>query len=196
MPVVAPNAMLLDMIAATAQTPIPFVAGELAALRIFVADDHALYRQVVARAVDRHPGLALAGEASDGHAALADILATAPDVALLDLRMPDLDGLEICQRLQAIEPDIAVVILTAFDDENTPDRASIAGASACLGKGATEAEICQALLNAGDRPGSCGASAPRREAAGRRASPSRLGGGRAFPGETAGECGVRDAAWL
>lgn len=82
------DAILLDMIATAAQSPIPFVADQLAALRIFIADDRDLYRQVVARAVDRHPGLALADEASDGETALAGILNTAPDVALPDLRMP------------------------------------------------------------------------------------------------------------
>jgi len=134
---------------------LPFVADQLAALRVFVADDHGLYRMVVGRAVDRHPGLALVGEAADGDAALIGILETAPDVALLDLRMPGLDGLELCERIRAFDPDIAVVILTAFDDEDTPARAWAAGASACLGKDAGEAEICDALLRAGD-----GTSAP------------------------------------
>lgn len=144
------DAMLLDMIATAAQAPIPFVADQLAALRIFVADDHALYREVVTRAIERQPGLTLAGQAPDGETALAVILNTAPDVALLDLRMPRLDGLEVCERLQATAPHVAVVILTAFDDDTTPDRAATAGANACLGKDASEAEICQALLCAGD----------------------------------------------
>lgn len=143
-------AMLLSMMATAEQTPIPLVAGQLAALRVFVADDHALYREVVSRAIDRHPGLMLAGEARDGDTALAGILDTSPDIALLDLRMPGLDGLEVCERLRTRAPDIAVVILTAFDDDTTPARAATAGASAYLGKDATEAEICQALLCAGD----------------------------------------------
>jgi DNA-binding NarL/FixJ family response regulator len=142
--------MLGNMLATSPQTPIPFIPDQLAALRVFIADDHALYRQVLVRAIDRHPDLALAGEASDGETALTGILETAPDVALLDLRMPDLDGLEACRRVRAINPDIAVVILTAFDDETTPARASAAGATACLGKDATETDICQALLTAGD----------------------------------------------
>jgi two-component system nitrate/nitrite response regulator NarL len=142
--------MLGTMLAIGSPTPIPFVADHLAALRVFVADDHALYRQVVVRAIEEHPDLALAGEAADGEAALSGILETTPDVALLDLRMPGLDGLEVCQRLRTLSPEVAVVILTAFDDDRTPVRAAAAGASACLGKDAAERDICRALLSAGD----------------------------------------------
>lgn len=130
--------------------PAPFVADQLVALRVFVADDHDLYRRVITRAVDRHPELALAGEAADGDGAAAGIAVLEPDVALLDLRMPGLDGLEVCERVRASHPDVAVVVLTAFDDEATLDRALAAGASACLGKDATEEEICRAVLAAGD----------------------------------------------
>ena len=138
---------------ATATPPLrsaPFVAGQLVALRVVVADDHALYRRVITRAVDRHPGLALVGEAADGLDAAALIGTLEPDVALLDLRMPGLDGLEVCEIVRAARPDVAVVVLTAFDDEDTPYRALAAGASACLGKDATEEEICRAVLAAGD----------------------------------------------
>ncbi len=127
-----------------------FVANELVALRVFVADDHDLYRQVVIRAIARHPGLTLAGESADGEAAIPGILATNSDVALLDLRMPGLDGLEVCKRVRAVNPDVAVVVLTAFDDDDTPSRVRAAGASACLGKDASEREICAAILEAGD----------------------------------------------
>lgn len=127
-----------------------FVADELVALRVFVADDHALYRRVVARAIDRHPGLALAGEAEDGEAAVLGILECEPDVALLDLRMPGFDGIEVCERVRAFDPEVAVVVLTAFDDDDTPLRVLAAGATACLGKDASEQEICAAILAAGD----------------------------------------------
>lgn len=130
--------------------PLAFVADELADLRVFVADDHALYRRVVARAIDRHPSLALVGEAEDGEAATLGILESKPDVALLDLRMPGLDGLEVCKRVRAIDPDVAVVVLTAFDDDDTPCRVLAAGATTCLGKDASEQEICVAVLEAGD----------------------------------------------
>lgn len=130
--------------------PLPFVANQLAELRVFVADDHSLYRRVVTRAIERHPGLALVGEASDGDTALAAIAETETDVALLDLRMPGLDGLEVCERIRNVLPDTAVVVLTAFDDGDTPARAAAAGASACVGKDATQSEICDALLRAGD----------------------------------------------
>ncbi|MBA2348455.1 MAG: response regulator transcription factor [Solirubrobacterales bacterium] len=132
---------------------VSFVTDEIAALRVFVADDHALYRRVVAGVVTRHPSLTLVGEADDGDTALVGILTADPDVALLDLRMPGPDGLEVCRRIRAMDPDIAVVILTAFDDDDTPARARDAGASACLGKDAGEDEICAALLLAGDSPG-------------------------------------------
>lgn len=152
----ASGAKVLLMLTTTALGPpdhaVPFVTDQIATLRIFVADDHAFYRFVVARAVARHPSLFLAGQAEDGEDAVRGIRAAGPDVALLDLRMPGLDGLEVCERIRAINPDIAVVILTAFDDDDTPARARDAGASACLGKDASEDEICAALLQAGDRP--------------------------------------------
>lgn len=144
--------MLITTAFAPPDHSVPFVADQIAALRVFVADDHALYRRVVARAVTRHRSLTLVGEAGDGDTALIGIVTADPDVALLDLRMPGLDGLEVCERIRAIDPDIAVVILTAFDDDGTPARARDAGASACLGKDAGEDEICAALLEAGDSP--------------------------------------------
>lgn len=151
-----PGVMIPSMFTTAAVThpdhSAPFVPDQIAALRVFVADDHALYRRVVARAVTQHPSLTLTGEAGDGDAALVGIFTAEPDVALLDLRMPGLDGLEVCKSIRAIDPDIAVVILTAFDDDETPSRARDAGASACLGKDASEDEICAALLEAGDSP--------------------------------------------
>lgn len=152
----APSAIVLPMHTTAADIPpnrsVPFVTDQIAALRVFVADDHALYRHVIAHAVARHSALTLAGQAGDGDAALVGIVAAHPDVALLDLRMPGLDGLEVCRRVRAIDPDIAVVIITAFDDDETPGRARDAGASACLGKDASDDEICAALLEAGDSP--------------------------------------------
>jgi two-component system nitrate/nitrite response regulator NarL len=89
-----------------------------AVLRVVVADDHPLFRQAVCGAIERHPGLALVGEAADGEEALALIEALEPDVAVLDHRMPGLSGAEVCEALQAREdrPATALLMLSAFED--------------------------------------------------------------------------------
>lgn len=68
---------------------------------MFIADDHAGYRGGMARMVGDHPSLEVVGEAADGNEALLGVVALQPDVALLDIRMPGLTGLEVCRRLHA-----------------------------------------------------------------------------------------------
>src|SRR5436190_22582773 len=88
---------------AEAMTSLPHPPHE-ALLRVVVADDHARFRRGIARAIDQHPWLELAGEAADGREALAMIAALEPDVALLDHRMPELSGVEVCAQLP-LRPD-------------------------------------------------------------------------------------------
>lgn len=116
--------------------------------RIVLADDHLLYRDGLARAISAHPGLELAGEASDGRSALTLIEELEPTVALLDMKMPDPDGLEICRLVHERGQPIPtrVVLLSAFIDASLVSRAVCAGAVGYLSKGVSRFEICDALV--------------------------------------------------
>jgi two-component system, NarL family, nitrate/nitrite response regulator NarL len=111
---------------------------------VVVADDHESYRKGLARAIDACDGLRLVGQASDGAEALELIDALAPELALLDVRMPKLDGLEVCRRLQG--SGVRTVLLSAYASDALEERAQEVGAAACLSKEATRTDICETLL--------------------------------------------------
>lgn len=120
-------------------------------LRVVIADDHQLYRQAIARAIARHPGLTLIGEAADGDEALGLIAALQPDVAVLDHRMPGLTGTEVSEVLHDHDDPVptAVLILSAFEDDDLVWNAVGAGASGYIGKSASHDAVCDAILAVG-----------------------------------------------
>lgn len=102
--------------------------------RLFVVEDQpALLRQLV-KALSAYPELEVIGTSMEGMPALEQIAAGRPDLALLDLELPDLDGLELTRRLRHASPFVEVLILTAFDDERKVYEAMLAGASGYLVK--------------------------------------------------------------
>jgi DNA-binding NarL/FixJ family response regulator len=119
--------------------------------RVFIADDHASYRTGMARLIREHPGLELVGEAADGRAALRGVVELQPDVALLDVRMPGLSGLDVCRRLHAegSSPRTRVVLITGTPDRVIAAQAAEAGAVALLDKETPPAAICAELVAAG-----------------------------------------------
>jgi DNA-binding NarL/FixJ family response regulator len=119
---------------------------------VFIADDHDGYRSGVARLVGEHPALEVVGEAADGEQALAGILACKPDVALLDVRMPGLSGIEVCRRLQteASAFNVRVVLITGTPDPVLSTQAAEAGAVALLGKETPPGTIAAQLLAAAE----------------------------------------------
>ena len=120
--------------------------------KVFIADDHDGYRGGVARLLDEHPALEVVGQAADGDAAVAGIIACQPDVALVDVRMPGLTGIEVCRRLQAegAAPDAHVVLITGTPDPGLSEQAAEVGAVALLGKRTPLGAIAAQLLAAAD----------------------------------------------
>ncbi len=120
-------------------------------LTVLIADDSDAYRSGIARAVRAHGELELVAEVDAGDAALAAITALAPDIALLDVRMPGLDGLQVCERLRAGTPTAVtrVVLLSAFMDATVVARAREVGADAYLSKAASRREICTEAIRVG-----------------------------------------------
>jgi len=101
-------------------------------IRILIADDHLIIRQGLRLILETEPGFELAGEASDGAEALELCRKLKPDVVLMDLRMPNMDGLTAIQKLHAEMPGIAVVILTTFNEDDLMLRGLQAGARGYL----------------------------------------------------------------
>lgn len=118
-----------------------------AKVRVVVGDDHPMYRRSLRAAIDDHADLELVGDAADGNQALDRVRELQPDVALLDLRMPGLDGFEVLTALREDERSSHVLFLSAFGDSATVHRALEAGASGFLSKDAEESEICEAILS-------------------------------------------------
>lgn len=98
-------------------------------IRVFVADDHELVRRGICDLVDRQADLHVVGEAATAASARARIAATSPDVAVLDVRMPDGSGIDVCRWIRQENPATACLILTAFDDEDALYAAVLAGAA-------------------------------------------------------------------
>jgi DNA-binding NarL/FixJ family response regulator len=115
---------------------------------VLVVDDSAVFRRGMTRAVQGHGGLELVGEADSGKAALDAIARLRPDVVLLDLRMPDLDGLTVLARLHRSDPrpSCRVLIVSASLDEEVERLAGAAGAAGCMGKDSPRAAICAEAL--------------------------------------------------
>lgn len=115
---------------------------------VIVADDHPVYREGLTRAIGHRADLELVGEAADGHAALDAIRELRPAVALLDVKMPGLDGLKVLQAIRRDELPTAVVLVSAHTAEDLVYQCIAGGASAFLGKQADRDEICDAVAAA------------------------------------------------
>jgi two-component system nitrate/nitrite response regulator NarL len=115
-------------------------------IRVLVADDHPLYREAVVRAVRARPEFELIGQAEDGRAALGVIRESAPDVAVLDVEMPSLGGVDVVRAVNRDALGTRVVLLSAHLESDTVYAAVQAGVSAYLSKAWSAERICDALL--------------------------------------------------
>ena len=116
---------------------------------MLVADDHPLFREGVARAVTEWPELELIGEVADGRSALELIRSELPHVAIVDMRLPELDGAQIAAAVTRDDLATRVLLLSAFADEQIVFRALEAGAAGYLTKDSTRDEIARAALAVG-----------------------------------------------
>jgi RNA polymerase sigma factor (sigma-70 family) len=117
----------------------------MSAIRILVADDQPLVRAGIRRVIETDPTLAVIGEASDGHEAVALAQALRPDVVLMDIRMPILDGIEATRRLVESGTEARIVVLTTFGLDEYVLGALRAGASGFVLKEAPPEEILEAV---------------------------------------------------
>jgi two-component system response regulator DevR len=98
-------------------------------IRVFLLDDHEVVRRGVKELLDAEPDLEVVGEASSAAEALARVPAVRPDVAVLDVRLPDGDGVTVCRELRSQLPELRCLMLTSFSDDEALFDAIMAGAS-------------------------------------------------------------------
>lgn len=117
----------------------------MSAIRVVVVDDHTLVRRGIVSLLQAQPHLEVVGEASSGEEALRLIPNLHPDVVLMDIGMPGMDGLEVTRRLREVAPQTKVLILTVHDREDYLFQALRAGAAGYILKGADVADLLSAV---------------------------------------------------
>lgn len=111
--------------------------------RVFLVDDHEIVRRGIAELLEREADFEVVGEAPDVAHALVRIAATRPDVAVLDVRLPDGDGVELCREVRSKHPEVRCLILTAYDDDEASMSAVLAGASGYVLKNVSGTRIVE-----------------------------------------------------
>jgi len=115
------------------------------AVRVFICDDHALFRDGLKAILREEGGVEIVGEARDGREALEAVLRLKPDVVLMDVEMPDLNGFEATQRITSADRHIRVLILTMYQEEEVVARCLDAGASGYVLKDASASQLVHAI---------------------------------------------------
>lgn len=113
--------------------------------RIFIVDDHELVRRGLTEVIDAEPDLEVVGEAATCREAASRIAATLPDAAIVDVHLPDGSGIDLCRQIRQDHPEVRVLILTAFDDDDAVLAAVLADAAGYLLKSVRGPELVLAL---------------------------------------------------
>jgi two-component system nitrate/nitrite response regulator NarL len=117
-------------------------------LTILIADDHPVYRQGLERAIGERSDLELVGSTADGRQALERIQELEPDVAVVDVRMPGLDGLKIVGSVQRDGLRTKIVLLTGYEDSGVAYKALAEGAAGYVSKASDHTELCESIVAA------------------------------------------------
>ena len=118
-------------------------------IRILLADDHNIMRRGLRLLLERQPGFEVVSEAADGRQAVERAEAAKPDIVILDIAMPNLSGIEAAQRIGALLPQAAIIILSMHSDEGYVLRALKAGAKGYLLKDSAEDDLIEAIKAVG-----------------------------------------------
>jgi len=115
------------------------------AIKILIADDQSLFREALKTLLSAYPGLDIIGDASNGEEALRLAFTLSPDVVLMDLRMPIMDGVEATRKIVKLGKNIKVIVLTTFDDDETVFEGLRAGAVGYLLKDVSAEKLIEAI---------------------------------------------------
>jgi len=115
------------------------------AIRLLLVDDHRIVRQGIRSILDSDHHFVIVGEAANGASALRAVAELMPDVVLLDIKLPDMDGIEVCRRVHQMRPQTAVLVLSAFIDQNLVNACLQAGARGYLLKDAENLRLKEQL---------------------------------------------------
>jgi DNA-binding NarL/FixJ family response regulator len=120
---------------------------------VVIVDDHRLFVDALALLLGHDDRLEVIGTAGDGPTAIELAVARKAEVAVIDVRMPEVDGLETARRLRTRSPETRVILVTGLDEPQLADEAKSAGAVALLKKGALHDQLKEAIVAAATRPG-------------------------------------------
>ena len=114
-------------------------------IRVFLLDDHELVRTGLVQLLRSEPDIEVVGEAGTAAEALARIPALSPDVAILDARLPDGSGIEVCRQIRSAVPEVKALVLTSYDDDEALFSAILAGAAGYLLKQISNTDLVDAV---------------------------------------------------
>ena len=114
-------------------------------IRVLAVDDHPLLREGIIGLISSQPDMTMVGEAATGAEAVAQFLATRPDVVLMDLQMPEMDGIEAIRRIRAGSSSAKIIVLTTYGGDTLAERALTAGAHAYVLKSLVRKELLETI---------------------------------------------------
>ena len=118
-------------------------------IRVFLVDDHEIVRRGIAELIDAENDLEVVGESATVARTLGRVRATTPDVVVLDVRLPDGNGIDLCREVRSADPQVRCIILTAYDDDEASRAAVLAGASGYVLKDIRGQKLIESIRRVG-----------------------------------------------